>query len=130
MAIVVGGFLMRDGKLLLGLRAPDRRFAPNCWDSIGGHVEIGETLDQALVRELREEIGVEITAYAPLTKLTFDDPGGPTDFTIYRITAWRGEPSLANPEHTALGWFTPEEASALSRLASDRHREVFDLLRD
>jgi mutator protein MutT len=128
MATVVGGFLMRDGKLLLGLRAPDRLFAPNCWDSIGGHVEDGETLDQALVRELREEIGVEITDFERVMQTVIDDPEGPIAFTIYRVTAWRGEPSLANPEHTALGWFTLQEASALPNLASDRYREVFHLL--
>ncbi len=51
----------RHGKLIIYLRddKPDIPF-PNHWDLIGGHVEEGETPEQALVRETREEIGVEL----------------------------------------------------------------------
>ena len=54
----------RDGRLLVYLRdsKPDIPF-PNHWDFFGGHVEDGETPEQALVREVREEIGVELKHY-------------------------------------------------------------------
>jgi mutator protein MutT len=129
MATVVGGILIRDGRILLGLRSPHRRFCPDCWDTIGGHVEAGETLEQALVRELGEEIGVVPSAWARLTHLTFADPEGLTDFTLYRIDAWSGEPSPCNHEHTELGWFTIDEACRLPNLASQQYLPVFDLLR-
>lgn len=53
-----------DGKLLIYLRddKPDIPF-PNYWDLFGGHVEEGETPEQALVRELQEELGIDIKNY-------------------------------------------------------------------
>ena len=51
--------LVRAGRLLLGLRAPERRLYPSRWDVLGGRVEPGETLAQALSRELGEELGID-----------------------------------------------------------------------
>lgn len=55
--------ILRDGdSVLMCHRHPDREWVPNVWDFPGGHVEGDETPQQALVRELREEIGVTIVA--------------------------------------------------------------------
>jgi 8-oxo-dGTP diphosphatase len=54
----------RHGKLLIYLRDddPDIPF-PNHWDFFGGHVEEGETPEDALVREVREELGIDLTGW-------------------------------------------------------------------
>jgi mutator protein MutT len=54
----------RDGRLLIYLRdnKPDIPF-PNCWDFFGGHVEAGETPEQALAREVKEELNVELPSW-------------------------------------------------------------------
>ena len=54
----------RDGRLLIYLRdnKPDIPF-PNCWDFFGGHVEAGETPEQALAREVKEELNVELLSW-------------------------------------------------------------------
>src|ERR1700733_4531962 len=50
--------LHRNGKFLFGRRSPGKRFYPNGWDLLGGHVRVGETIEAALVREIEEEVGV------------------------------------------------------------------------
>jgi len=58
-AKTVGALFVRpDGKILLGLRAPSKKVWPSHWDTIGGRVEDGESLDEALIREAQEEFGV------------------------------------------------------------------------
>lgn len=61
---VAAAIVTFDGKILFFLRdnnpdIPD----PNCWSLIGGHVEENETYDQGLKRELKEEIGIDISEY-------------------------------------------------------------------
>jgi len=60
--IVVGAMVINQaGKVLIQKRSTTRRLFPDCWDvSAGGHLEIGETIFQALKRELFEETGLEL----------------------------------------------------------------------
>ena len=104
---------VRDGRILLGKRAPHLSSCPNCWDVIGGHVEAGETVEQALIREAQEEVGLTPTRFVSVGRM---DRGEAHHFFL--ILDWRGgEPSLRGDEHTELRWVTPEEASTLHPLA-------------
>lgn len=124
--LVAGGMIVKAGRVLLGRRAPHRRICPNTWDLIGGHVEAGETLEQALVRELGEEIGVTPTVFRQIGVIDFTEEAGEAVlFHLFRISAFDGEPRLANAEHTALRWFPFAEADALPDLASPRYRPIF-----
>ena len=119
--ILVGAILRKDGALLLGRRAPHRSY-PDCWDIIGGHVERGETIEQALVREVEEEVGVTPTQFAKLTSLHAEG----MELHIYRVDAWTGgSPAIQDDEHVELSWFTIETACALANLASDQYISVF-----
>src|SRR5437667_5927330 len=55
MTDIVNGLLLRNGAVLLARRSAGRQAYPNRWSFPGGHVEAGESLDDALIRELREE---------------------------------------------------------------------------
>ena len=69
-ANTVGAFFIRQGgEVLLGLRAPSKTSWPLHWDTIGGHVEDGETLRDTLIRESREELGVTPTKFELLINL-------------------------------------------------------------
>ncbi len=123
----VGGIIWRDGKILLGKRASDRTFYPNVWDIIGGHCGAGETLEQALARELKEEIGVTPTGFKHIRVLNYA-PTSPSDeyeLHIYIVTDWLGSPSNLSPrEHSLLAWFEIGEACSLE-LADSSFPEIF-----
>ena len=104
--------LVRDGKVLLAHRHPQRRWFPNCWDLIGGHIEPGESPEQAMRRECREEIGVD-PIDGRSVEIQLGDPSlAPHAFLV---TRWRGTPVNAAPEeHDALAWFDLADLPALT----------------
>jgi 8-oxo-dGTP pyrophosphatase MutT (NUDIX family) len=106
--------LVRDGLVLLVHRHPSRRWYPDCWDLVGGHVESGELPDQAVSRECLEELGVHIHDPRPIP-MTVSDPT--LDMHAFLVTHWEGEPVNAAPEeHDDLRWFRPSDLADL-RLA-------------
>lgn len=122
------GLLVQDGKILLGFRAPHRRLYPNCWDVIGGKVEAEETVDQALVREFGEELGIVPERYQYVGDITDVVPsaGGRLTYAMYLVTAWSGgAPQIANDEHVRIAWFAPAEAAGLDSLAVEEYRALF-----
>ena len=116
----VGALLIRpDGKVLLGLRAPSKKVWPNHWDTIGGHVEDGESLDDALVRESQEETGVTPTRFRLIATVRERQPEryGDALHHVYAVTAWQGgEPANVCDEHTELKWFGVSEIRGLTNI--------------
>ena len=106
--VCVAGILIRDGKVLLVRRASWVRFFPGAWDLFGGHVNDGESLEKALRREAKEELGIEELNCNWLGQVV--DPVEPATIHVYVIQAWEGEPANAAPEeHTELRWFSATE---------------------
>lgn len=123
MAKIVCGAFIEDGKVLLVRRAPHRKWSPNRWDLVGGHVEKGEALDVAIVRECREEVGLTPLTLEHVTIL-FEDERAKAPFHIYTIRHWEGgTPALLGTEHSELGWFTREDVDGLD-LALSGYRPV------
>lgn len=80
-----------DGSFLLARRPVDKIWA-GYWEFPGGKVEQGETPREALVRELREELGIAVqTTYPWLTRL-FTYPHATVRLNFFRVTEWSGEP--------------------------------------
>jgi 8-oxo-dGTP pyrophosphatase MutT (NUDIX family) len=103
--------LVRDGLVLLVHRHPSRRWYPDCWGLVGGHVESGESLHQAVSRECLEELGVNVHDPLPIP-MTVDDPT--LDMHAFLVTRWEGEPVNAAPEeHDDLRWFQPSDLADL-----------------
>ncbi|MCG6933655.1 MAG: Nudix family hydrolase [Gallionella sp.] len=79
-----------DGTFLLAQRPPDKIWA-GYWEFPGGKIESGETPHHALVRELREELGIEVqTSYPWLTRV-YTYPHATVRLHFFRVTAWSGE---------------------------------------
>ena len=110
----VAGAVVRDGMVVLVHRSPSKRFYPDVWDLFGGHVEAGEFPEQALRREAREELGIEVLAARYLGQIY--DPVEPAPVDVYAVSSWEGKPVNAAPEeHTEVRWFgageLPESAA-------------------
>lgn len=105
--------IIRAGKLLLGLRAPQIVMGGH-WDLFGGRVEAGESAEEALERELREELAIDARIGQQLEICLYRDPAGGTVFRspVFLVTSWSGEIAL-NEEHTEFGWFRPHELGGL-----------------
>lgn len=109
---VVAGLLRSDGRMLLCHRTPDRSHYPDVWDLPGGRVEPGENPLQALTRELKEELGIDVrppvkSAWKTLSNEKFQ-------LHIYLVDDWVGEPINAAPdEHDQIRWSTTDEATHL-----------------
>ena len=119
-ARTVGALLIRsDGKVLLGLRALSKKTWPGHWDTIGGHVEDGETLEQALVREVQEEIGVTPVHFELIATVRERRPEkyGHALHHIYAVAKWQGgDPANVCDEHTELQWFSVNEMRMLTNI--------------
>jgi len=125
---VVAGALVQGGQVLLGHRTSSRRWYPDVWDLPGGHVEQGESEPQALIRELREELGVQVLGRdceaVTTLHLTAGDGVEELRLAIWRVRKWRRAPVNRCPEeHDHLGWFSADELEELT-LAHGRYQEV------
>ncbi len=108
---VVAGVLVRGDRVLLGHRSPARSWCPEVWDVVGGHVEPGEDERAALVRELREELGVTPLEVEHVAAVHDAD----LHLVLFAVRAWEGEPrNLAPEEHDELRWVTAAEARGLA----------------
>ncbi len=95
-----------DGSFLLAQRPADKIWA-GYWEFPGGKVEAGETAHHALVRELQEELGIEVqTAYPWLTRI-FTYPHATVRLRFFRVTEWTGE--LHPHEGQQFSWQHPGE---------------------
>ena len=94
---------------------PSKRHYPDVWDLFGGHVEGGESPEEALRREAREELGIEVLATRWLGQI--HDPIEPAAVQVYAVASWKGEPVNAAPEeHTEVRWFGAGELPASEAL--------------
>ena len=91
MTKVAAGILERDGRVLICRRRADQPH-PLKWEFPGGKIEAGESPEEALVRELREELGVESEPAEEIVRYQFAYPGKPPILLIFlKVSAWTGD---------------------------------------
>ena len=99
--VAVGVLFLPDGRFLLTSRPPGKVYA-GYWEFPGGKLEAGETIAQALARELREELGIEIEDCTLWKSEQVDYPHAWVQLNFCRVTRWRGE--LQMREGQSFSW--------------------------
>ncbi|MBQ1048551.1 NUDIX domain-containing protein [Micromonospora sp. C51] len=114
-----------DGRLFFQRRSPHRRLFPNCWDIVGGHLEPGESVQDALHREVTEETGWRVSeVLAEIGEYRYVGDDGlariESDWLV-RVDGELAAPVLEAGKHTEYRWLGPDDLDLL-----DEHRDVND----
>lgn len=115
--VAAGVLIARDGRLLFGRRGPAAT-AAGLWSFPAGFVERGERVEDAAVREAREEIGVAVTLRRLLG--LFSESGQTVILAVYEADVGNAEP-VAGDDLVEVGWFAPND---LPQLAFPRDRRI------
>jgi 8-oxo-dGTP diphosphatase len=115
---VVAALIVRGGEILICQRRPDQPMALQ-WEFPGGKIEAGETPEQALARELDEELGIQAIIGPSITRIRHNyRHGGAVDLQFFAVHQFAGE--LQNRIFNQLRWTKLEDLPGYDFLAADR----------
>ena len=118
---VVAGAIEKDGRWLLGKR--DKGMLRGLWEFPGGKIEPGETSEEALRRELREELGVGVRVGEWLGAVDHAFSHFTMTLALYRCRLTRGRPRAL--KHAEIRWAGVEDFGLLAFPAADRRLLAF-----
>lgn len=104
--VAVGVILGADGKILIA-RRPQTAHQGGLWEFPGGKVDAGESVHQALVRELQEELAISVIASEPLIQIRHHYADKSVLLDVHKVNQFEGEPQGA--EGQPICWVTPGE---------------------
>lgn len=99
--------LIRDGDRFMICRRPAGKARGTLWEFVGGKVEPGETKEQALVRECREELAVTVSVGEEFMAVAYAYPDITVHLTLFCAAIVRGAPQKL--EHSDIRWITADE---------------------
>lgn len=106
MTEVVAALIWKDDKFLICQR-PEHKARGLMWEFVGGKIEEGETHEDALVRECREELAVELNVYDEYMDVSYDYPDMTVHLTLFNASIESGEPQLL--EHADMRWISVDD---------------------
>lgn len=117
--VVAAALVDKDGRVLLQER-PQGRSMAGLWEFPGGKIEPGETPSQALVRELREELGIDVEAACLAPAVFASEPLGERHLLLllHVCRKWRGDPRPLDA--AGLRWVRPVQMHGLPMPPADR----------
>lgn len=115
--VAVGVIYNADGKVLIAKRS-ELAHQGGLWEFPGGKVDAGESVAQALVRELREELAIDVTASEPLIQIRHHYPDKSVLLDVHRITRFSGVAS--GNEGQPIAWVTAQQLTEFDFPAANR----------
>jgi 8-oxo-dGTP diphosphatase len=124
-------------KVFLPKRAETKKFLPGKYEIPGGHIDYGEDIKAGLIREVNEELGVEVKLGDPFAVFTYtNDIKGSHSIEVVFFASLVGDPdsiTIDPDDHSTFGWFSEDEAVKLNGDTEDEEvavlRKGFALLR-
>ncbi len=114
--VAVGLLCNADGQVLVSQRGVNTHL-PGTWEFPGGKFEAGETSQQALSRELSEELGIKVLAAQPLITLRHRYPEKTVRLHVFEVMRWQGEPH--SREQQSIRWVNYQQLTGLDMPAAD-----------
>ena len=124
MTEVVAALIWEGDRFLIGQR-PEHKARGLLWEFVGGKTEPGESKEQALIRECREELDVEIQVGDVFLEVTHEYTDLTVPLTLFHASIVRGIPQKL--EHQDLRWITPQEIENYAFCPADQ--VILDKLR-
>jgi len=115
--IVVVGFIVRGDKIFIARRAATKTTFPDQYELIGGHLDPGETLEEALKREIKEEVGLDIRVGELIDAFTYESEGAlkvELCYICYQEDD-KAEPLLNPEDHSTCLWITESEIDKFNK---------------
>lgn len=109
--------VIKQGEFILAARRPESGPYGGEWEFPGGKLEAGENPEDALKRELAEELAISPLSYSHALDLEHDYPEFKVTLHVFVVSAYSGQ--LAALDKQTLAWFLPKEAASLPFLAAD-----------
>ena len=103
---VVAALIWDNDKFMICQR-PANKARPLLWEFVGGKVEPGETMEQALIRECHEELDITLEVGEVFTEVIHEYPDITIRLTVFNAEIAEGTPKLI--EHNDLKWITPDK---------------------
>ena len=122
---VVAALIWQDDKFMICQR-PAHKARGLLWEFVGGKVELGETKEQALIRECREELAITLSVGEVFMDVIHEYPDLTVHLTLFNATIADGEPQKL--EHNAIQWITPSEISNYEFCPADV--EILERIKD
>jgi 8-oxo-dGTP diphosphatase len=115
--VVAGALFDGEGRVLIAQRPAGKALAGR-WEFPGGKVDVGESENAALRRELREELGVEVVAARPFMRLAHAYADRDVELSLWIVERFAGEPRSLDAQ--ALKWVSPAALAAEDILEADQ----------